>query len=591
MILQKLLNKQELSEAEIKKTLKEIITHKNVEKNTSFLRLLRQKTETASELKAFIDFFRAQMIPISIEEDVLDIVGTGGDQKNTVNISSAQAIAASSVGVKVLKHGNRSASSLSGSADVMESMGIDIHMKEQKLIRSIDQVGIGFAFAPNFHPALKEVKDLRKMIGSATTFNLIGPLLNPASPSFMMIGVYDESLLELFANTLKEMKVKRAFVFHGAEGLDEITTLGPSKVFEITDNKIHSFILDPKDFGFEYGKLQDLQGFSPEENGKKIQEALQGKEGALRDTLILGAGCALYVSEKVKTIQEGVDVARKNIGKAKDVLDKWIQFSQKDILSELIENKKLEVQALKDSITSDDPIHALLEGKKKRVSDKSFLKNVSQKGVSVIGEIKRKSPTKKEIKNDLDAVGLAQKYVQGGASAISVLTDKRGFNGSIQDLKEISTKVKNIPLLRKDFIIDPIQIAEAVVHGADAVLLIVSILKERTQEFLKVAKKMNIDALVEVHDEKDLEIAIDAGAEIIGINNRNLKTFEIDLNTSINLFEKLPSHVVSVSESGIRDSKDIALLKNKGFDAVLIGEALVKKANPEKFIQGVKSAY
>lgn len=229
----------------------------------------------------------------------------------------------------------------------------------------------------------------------------------------------------------------------------------------------------------------------------------------------------------------------------------------------------------------------------KRISNKSFkhslIKNKNE--LAVIAEIKRKSPSVGLLADIEDVVALAKSYVNGRTNALSVLTDRKFFGGSIQDLRKVADAVKNTdcPVLRKDFIIDYRQITEAILAGADAVLLIVALLKEKTEELLKITKEMNVEALVEVHNEKELEIACDAGAEIIGVNNRNLKTLQVDINNSFKLISLIPNGIVKISASGIT-SPDIAKkLYKAGFDAVLIGSELVKASDPAKFILEVKS--
>lgn len=230
-------------------------------------------------------------------------------------------------------------------------------------------------------------------------------------------------------------------------------------------------------------------------------------------------------------------------------------------LDKIIDRKKREVELLKDTRT------------------------LKTSRFSVIAEIKRKSPSRGELNKIVDPVELAAKYAAGGASAFSVLTDGEGFGGSVEDLKMIAEAFPHIPILRKDFIIDPLQLKETVKIGATAVLLIVSALGERTQEMLERTKAIGLEALVEVHNKEELEIAIRAGAEIIGVNNRNLSTFEIDLKTSEELSPLIPAHVFKIAESGVKTAQDALRMKKAGFNSVLVGEALVKAEDPAILIQ------
>lgn len=221
---------------------------------------------------------------------------------------------------------------------------------------------------------------------------------------------------------------------------------------------------------------------------------------------------------------------------------------------------------------------------------KKSLEQALRQPRAILSEIKRASPAKGKLADILNPVDLAKQYQEAGAAAISVLTDKKYFNGSLDDLVDVSQALKQTlcPILRKEFIISPIQIAEAAVHGADAVLLIVAVLKEKTQEFINVAKLFNLDVLVEVHTHDELKLALDTDAKIIGINNRNLDTLDVDIQTSLDLIQYLPNHLVKVSESGIHDSQTAQRLFNAGFDALLVGEALVKSDYPAELIKKMR---
>ncbi|CAL7964271.1 Indole-3-glycerol phosphate synthase [Gammaproteobacteria bacterium] len=248
-----------------------------------------------------------------------------------------------------------------------------------------------------------------------------------------------------------------------------------------------------------------------------------------------------------------------------------------NILNDIVLNKQREVDLLKQNFVISEKI---------RISKKSFKKSLLNDGLTIIAEIKRKSPTAGQLSIIADPVELALNYTRGGAGAISVLTDERYFDGSIKDLNKVAAALQNTDttILRKDFIIDPLQITEAIFEGADAVLLIVAILGNKLKTLLGCARKMNIDALVEVHSIKEINLALDAGAEIIGINNRDLKTFDVDINHSLQLIKHIPKHIVRVSESGI-DSQEIALqLRRVGFDAALVGTALVCAEKPAALI-------
>ncbi len=259
-------------------------------------------------------------------------------------------------------------------------------------------------------------------------------------------------------------------------------------------------------------------------------------------------------------------------------------------LGAIILQKKKEVAELK-RLVENQPNHLIAEilnGKITRHSEKNFKLSLQTKALAIIAEIKRKSPSKGDLAPIRDPVALAKNYVGAGANTISVLTDELFFGGNINDLKNVAQELARTcttPILRKDFIIDEIQIAEAIAAGADAVLLIVAVLGKETQQLFDSAKKMGIDVLVEVHNEAELNIALSSGAEIIGVNNRNLTTLEVDTMHALTLLDKIPNTVIRVAESGIADPLIAQAYHQAGFDAVLIGEALVKSNNPSDFIE------
>lgn len=250
-----------------------------------------------------------------------------------------------------------------------------------------------------------------------------------------------------------------------------------------------------------------------------------------------------------------------------------------DYLKKILYYKSKEVENLKKNF------HPISSKKRSTLRKKSLRQALEKCGV--IAEIKRRSPSKSTLASIKDPMVLSRRYLSGGAAAISVLTDSYGFGGSIEDLKCISNQLINeyTPVLRKDFIVDPIQISDSVNHGADVVLLIVSILKEKTESFLNYVNDLNIEAIVEVHDKEECDYAVSIGADIIGINNRNLKTFEADPERSFALREHLPSSVLCIAESGISSPEMVKSYFDSGFKGVLIGEALVKSHNPEGFIK------
>jgi anthranilate phosphoribosyltransferase len=323
-MLAKLLLRENLSTQECKAAADAMLTGHNPYQTAAFLMLMRSKGETVDELLGFIEAMREKMVRVPVRSPVLDIVGTGGDGAHTLNISTASAILAASCGVKIAKHGNRSVSSLCGSADVLEALGIPFDIPPEQIARCIEEIGIGFCFAPQFHPALQQLKEVRKALSSRTLFNIIAPLLNPAHAQHFILGVFDEALLEIVATLLHRLNVKRSMVFHGC-GLDELSCIGPAHVLEVSDQGIHRTILDPQEFGLKPCTLSDLQGKDARYNADKILEALRGKKSPFADTIALNAGVAIYLYAKAKTIQDGIEIAKMHLQmkKGEELLNSW----------------------------------------------------------------------------------------------------------------------------------------------------------------------------------------------------------------------------------------------------------------------------
>jgi anthranilate phosphoribosyltransferase len=326
-VIEQLINGEDLTHDVCEKVIHEMISGRNESQMAAFLVLMRQKGETADELFGIVKAMRQKMIPVPVEIPVLDIVGTGGDQSHSVNISTGASILAAACGVKVAKHGNRASSSKCGSADVLEAMGLPIELGPDKVKEALDQFNIGFMFAPFYHPVFKEIAKVRKQLGIRTLFNFIGPLLNPAIPPFHLFGVARSELIDLLADVLLLLKTKRALIFH-CEGLDELTPVGPCDIVEVSEGKKIRFTLDPKDLGFERCTKKDLEGDDPKLNARLLLEAFQGKPGPIADTLILNAGVAVYVYGLANSIEEGIEKAREvqQTGKAMEVIEKWKTF-------------------------------------------------------------------------------------------------------------------------------------------------------------------------------------------------------------------------------------------------------------------------
>lgn len=332
--IQRLMQKQNLDVIACEHALNVILeTTTNPLHTAAFLVLLRAKKETPEELVSLINGLQRKMIPVVTTHRVLDIVGTGGDCRNTVNISTGSALLAASCGIKIAKHGNRAVSSLAGSADVLEALGVNIHLSSVQVSQSINEIGIGFCFAPNFHPAMHVLRTLRKQLSIPTTFNLLGPLLNPTTPAHTLLGVYDVSFMKIFAQTLQTMGTQRSLVAHGF-GLDEISCIGPTKCIEISSNSMHEFVIDPQQLGLPLCKISELVGGNAKENAQLLLGVFSSKRTtkhqAIANTFILNAAVSLYLYGTCISLKEGIDCAKSHLedGSTLKLLNNWIEFSR-----------------------------------------------------------------------------------------------------------------------------------------------------------------------------------------------------------------------------------------------------------------------
>ncbi len=272
---------------------------------------LRMKGEVVAEIAGAATAMRRRVIPIRHSvEGVVDTCGTGGDGRGTFNISTAAALVAAAAGVRVAKHGNRSVSSKSGSADVLAALGVRIEMDPETAGRALETVGITFLFAPLLHPAMREVMPVRRELGMRTIFNVLGPLTNPAGARRQLMGVYAEALVEPIGHVLRDLGAEHALVVHGSDGLDEITTTGPTTVSEVKDGETRAYTLEPERLGIPRARLQDLAGGGPEENAALMHRVLGGEPGPLADVTALNAGAAIYVSGLAPTLEDGYGRAR-----------------------------------------------------------------------------------------------------------------------------------------------------------------------------------------------------------------------------------------------------------------------------------------
>jgi len=278
-----------------------------------FLTSLSDKGETAEEIAGGVYILRDKATHVSVPDNTIDTCGTGGDGKNTLNISTAAALLLSSFGVRVAKHGNKSVSSKCGSADVLEKLNININLGPKEVETSINENNFGFMFAPGYHSAMKYVGPVRKKIGKRTIFNLIGPLSSPAKVKRQVVGVFDKKLLKIFAEALKNLNLKKALIVNSQDGLDEISPYANTNIFELSNGKIKEFVFNPKDLNIKANSFENIVGKEPEYNAEKIKEIFQGRDNDFSVAVCLNAAAGLIVSEKSNTLAEGYQELRKYI--------------------------------------------------------------------------------------------------------------------------------------------------------------------------------------------------------------------------------------------------------------------------------------
>ena len=330
----KIVDKQDLTYDEAYTVINEIMSGETTPtQNAAFLAALSTKSsraETIDEISGCAAAMRDHATKVEYDKDTLEIVGTGGDEAHSFNISTTASMIIAAAGVKVAKHGNRAASSLSGAADCLEALGVNIDQPPEKCVKLLDEAGICFFFAQKYHTSMKYVGSIRKELGIRTVFNILGPLTNPACPKNILLGVYDESLTETLAHVLEKLGVKHGLVVYGTDKLDEISLSAPTRICELNNGEYKTYTIAPEDFGFERCTKDDLRGGTPEENAAVTRAILSGEEKShKRNTVLLNAGAAIYAGGKAESIAEGVKLAAELIdsGKALETLEKYIRLS------------------------------------------------------------------------------------------------------------------------------------------------------------------------------------------------------------------------------------------------------------------------
>ncbi len=334
--IKKVVGKGDLSYDEAYEVMNEIMSGKTTPtQNAAYLAALSTKSaraETIDEIFGSAQAMREHALTVPIEKidgETLEIVGTGGDHAGSINISTTAAFIISAAGIKVAKHGNRAASSKSGAADCLEALGVNINLEPEKCVELLNKIGICFFFAQKYHTSMKYVGAIRRELGIRTVFNILGPLTNPARPQLMILGVYDEYLLDPLAKVLNSLGVRRGLIVYGQDKLDEISISAPTSICEVHEGSYRRYVIEPEDFGLKRAKKSDIIGGAPEYNAQITREILRGATGAKADIVLLNAAAAIYIGEKAKNLAEGLQIAREMIssGRATEKLEEFIKFS------------------------------------------------------------------------------------------------------------------------------------------------------------------------------------------------------------------------------------------------------------------------
>lgn len=331
----KIVNKEDLTYDEAYAVMNEIMSGKTTAtQNAAFLSALSTKSaraETTAEIAGCAAAMRSHAIKVETGMELFEIVGTGGDNAHSFNISTTSALVAAAGGIKVAKHGNRAASSQCGTADCLEALGVNIQQSPAKCIELLNEVGICFFFAQKYHTSMKYVGPIRRELGFRTVFNILGPLTNPGTPSMQLLGVYDEYLVEPLAQVLTDLGIRRGMVVYGQDKLDEISMSAPTTVCEIRDGWFRTSVIAPEDFGFDRCTKEDLKGGTPEENARITLAVLNGEKGPKRNAVLMNAGAALSIGGKADSIKDGITLAAQIIDskRALDTLQKFIEVSNR----------------------------------------------------------------------------------------------------------------------------------------------------------------------------------------------------------------------------------------------------------------------
>jgi len=643
--ISKIVGCEDLSETEANGAMLEMIggraSHSQI---ASFITAMRMKGESENELLGFAKAMRANASKIAVPGKTVDLCGTGGDGSGTFNISTVASFVVAAAGVTVAKHGNKSVSSKSGSADLLMALGIPHDLNPEQVQKCISEAGIGFLFAPIFHKSMANVAAPRREIGIRTFFNILGPLSSPADVKHQLIGVYDGGLSMKMAHVLRELGSVRALIVNSG-GTDEITNIGLTNVVELSSGSIRDYEISPDMFGLRHAVKNDLRGGGPEKNARVALSILKGEKSPRADAVGMNAAAAIYAAEASNDIAEGLELAQRvmrngeALAKLKEFAELSIQleserqaslpidaFQSRKMTKETLINRCGEISArlisqisrkkggeerlafLDESLFSDKSVLsaislsrllAIIDGTEippaegARRSHERLSSTIEEgKGISIIGEYKPAYPSMTPLSPPPEPEEAMDAYGDGGLAGVSILVEPQFFSGSQKLFSQFRTGI-DLPLLFKDFVVAGEQMEIASKLGADAVLLISKVLRQSyLEKLIGDSQRSGLEPLVEVHDKADIRKLEACGnydsVRLVGINSRDLRSMNTDLESMKKLRPILPKDKIVIAESGIGSASDLKALK--GFDAALIGSYFMRSDSVGKAVEEIVSA-
>ena len=469
---------------------------------------------------------------------------------------------------------------------MLEALGANLTLSPEQVAECIQATGIGFMFAPAHHGAMKNVAAVRKELAVRTIFNILGPLTNPAGAANQLMGVFHADLVGIQVRVLERLGSRHVLVVHGKDGMDEASLGAATLVGELKDGKVSEYEIHPEDYGLSMMSNRSIKVSNREESRALVIEALDNAEGAARDIVALNAGLAIYAGNKAGSIPEALALAFEMIatGAARAKLEEFCAYTRK-FQNERHSREDPRRQGRGSRSRTPDAQRSRSPARGAGPAGRARLRAIHRRQdlagkPGVIAEIKKASPSKGVLRETFSPAEIAASYAVHGAACLSVLTDVQFFQGSHDHLRQARAAC-SLPVLRKDFVIDPYQIISARAMGADCVLLIVAALSPgQLREMETLAMELGMDVLVEVHDAKELEVALTMKTPLLGINNRNLRTFETSLSNTLDLLPLIPAGKRVVTESGILKPEDVQLMRQHKVDAFLVGEAFMRAPDP-----------